>query len=157
MKLDRIDFEILAMLQRDARMSNKDLAEANQISPSTCLERVRRLRRGGVLRGWHADVAPTALGIGVQAMVSIRLRQHAKISFDALISEMSSIREVVNVYLLAGATDFMVHVAVRDVAHLRSLVVDTFTSRDEVAHLETSLIFEFVHAPILPNYAAPEA
>ena len=156
MKLDRIDFEILGMLQRDARVSNKELAEANQISPSTCLERVRRLRRAGILRGWHADVAPTALGIGVQAMISIRLRQHAKISFDALIEEMSSIREVVNVYLLAGATDFMVHVAVRDVAHLRSLVVDTFTSRDEVAHLETSLIFEFVHAPVLPNYATPE-
>ncbi len=152
MKLDRIDFEILRTLQRDARISNKQLAQANGISPSTCLERVKRLRNSGVLRGFHANVDPVALGIGVQAMISIRLRQHAKISFDALIEEMSKIKEVVNVYLLAGAIDFMVHVAVRDVIHLRSVVVDTFTSRYEVAHIETSLIFEFVHGAVLPNY-----
>ncbi len=156
-KLDRIDFEILRYLQRDARMSNKDLAAAIGISASTCLERVRRLRHDRILRGFHADVNPEALGIGVQAMISIRLRQHAQISFDALIDELSRIKEVVNVYLLAGANDFLIHVAVKDVAHLRSVVVDTFTSRYEVAHIETSLIFEFVQAPVLPNYQSPEA
>ncbi len=155
MNLDRIDFEMLGALQRDARISNKDLAAAVGLSPSSCLERFRRLRRGGILRGFHADVSPEALGISVQAMISLRLRQHAKISFDALLQEMSRIKEVVNVYLLAGETDFLVHVAVRDVAHLRSVVVDTFTSRYEVAHIETSLIFEFRKAPVLPNYRLP--
>ena len=51
MKLDRIDFEILAILQKNARISNKELALANDISPSTCLERVRRLRTEGVIEG----------------------------------------------------------------------------------------------------------
>ena len=152
MKLDRIDFEILGILQRDARISNKDLARKNGISPSTCLERVRRMREGGVIEGYRTAVRPADLGIAVQAMISIRLRQHAKISFDALIAEISSIKEVVNVYLLAGANDFLVHVAVRDVQHLRSVVVDTFTSRYEVAHIETSLIFEYIKSPVLPNY-----
>ena len=80
------------------------------------------------------------------------MRQHAHIDFDRLLDDILNIREVVNVYLLAGAQDFMVHVAVRDVAHLRNVVVDTFTSRDDVDHIETSLIFEFVHSPTLPNY-----
>ncbi len=152
MKLDRIDFDILALLQTNARMSNKDLAAANGISPSTCLERVRRLNRIGAHHGYHADVSPKALGIGVQAMISIRLKQHAHIEFRRLIQQIMAINEVVNVYLLAGAQDFMVHVAVKDVAHLRTLVVDTFTSRDDVDHIETSLIFEFGHSPVLPNY-----
>ena len=152
MKLDRIDFDILAMLQANARTSNKDLAEANKISPSTCLERVRRLNRIGAIRGYHADVSPQALGIGVQAMISIRLRQHAHIEFHRLIEEIMASKEVVNVYLLAGAQDFMVHVAVKDVTHLRTVVVDTFTSRDDVDHVETALIFEFAHSPVLPNY-----
>ena len=152
MKLDRIDFEILDTLQKNARISNKDLAEANEISPSTCLERVRRLRTAGVIEGYHAVVDPSVLGIAVQAMISIRLRQHAKIDFDALIEEMSQAKEVVNVYLLAGDTDFLVHVAVKDVAHLRSVVVDNFTARYEVAHIDTALIFEYVKSPALPNY-----
>jgi DNA-binding Lrp family transcriptional regulator len=156
MKLDRIDFEILASLQANARMSNKDLATANKISPSTCLERVRRLNRIGAIKGYHADVSPETLGIGVQAMISIRLRQHAHIEFRSLIEQIMKIREVVNVYLLAGAQDFMVHVAVKDVAHLRTLVVDTFTSRDDVDHIETSLIFEFGHSPVLPNYRSEQ-
>ncbi len=152
MKLDRIDFEILGILQKDARISNKELAEANGISPSTCLERVRKMRSAGVIEGYRADVAPKVLGIAVQAMISIRLRQHATIDFEALIAEMSRAKEVVNVYLLAGANDFLVHVAVRDVEHLRSVVLDTFTARYEVAHIETSLIFEYVKASALPNY-----
>ena len=60
MKLDRIDFDIVTMLQKNARISNKDLAAANGISASTCLERVRRLNRIGVIRGYHAAVAPAA-------------------------------------------------------------------------------------------------
>lgn len=154
MKLDRIDFDILTALQENARVSNKDLAAANGISPSTCLERVRRLRSLGAITGFHADVSDEAMGIGVQAMISIRLRQHAHIAFDNLVKEMLAIQAVINVYLLAGAQDFLVHVAVRDVAHLRELVVDTFTSRNDVEHIETSLIFEFVHSPRLPNYRA---
>lgn len=152
MKLDRTDFDILAALQENGRMSNKELAEANGISPSTCLERVRRLRAVGAISGVHAHVLPAALGIGVQALISIRLRQHARIDFDALLEEMKTKREVVSVYLLAGAQDLLVHVAVRDVAHLRFVVVDSFTSRDDVEHIETSLIFEFVRSATWPNY-----
>ena len=152
MKLDRIDFEILAQLEQNGRIANKELAAKIGASPSTCLERVRRLRKCGAITGVHAHVSPQAMGIEVQALISIRLRQHAHIKFDDLLAEMLSIPEVVNVYLLAGAQDLMVHVAVRDVAHLRQVVVDTFTSREDVEHIETSLIFEFMRSTVLPNY-----
>lgn len=152
MKLDRIDFEILRIIQQDARISNKELAEANSISPSTCLERVRRMRNAGVIEGYRADVKPEVLGIAVQAMISIRLRQDTKIDFELLIKEISEAEEVANVYLLGGSIDFLIHVAVRDVEHLRSVVVDNFTARYEVAHVETAVIFEYVKAAVLPNY-----
>jgi len=152
MKLDRIDFEILRALQEDARISNKELAEMNGISPSTSHERVRRLREEGVLTRFRAEVSPDAMGIGIEAMISIRLRQHTEIPFEALFKEISEIDEVVNVYLLAGGIDFLVHVAVRDVQHLRSVVLDTFTARYEISHIETALIFEFTHSSTLPNY-----
>ena len=152
MKLDRIDFEILAQLEANGRIANKELAAKIGASPSTCLERVRRLRKSGAITGIHAHVSPRAVGIEVQALISVRLRQHAQINFDQLLEEMLAIKEVINVYLLAGAQDLMVHVAVRDVAHLREVVVDTFTSREDVEHIETSLIFEFKRSTALPNY-----
>ena len=80
--------------------------------------------------------------------------QHASIDFDSMVKEIRDTSEVVNVYFLSGSNDFLVHVAVRDVHHLRNVVVDRFTSRYEVAHIETALIFEYVKGAVLPNYHA---
>lgn len=73
MAFDQIDFEILRELQNNARISNKEIAEKNGTVPSTCLERVRRLKEEGVIRQFRTEVVPQALGVGVQAMISIRL------------------------------------------------------------------------------------
>lgn len=150
--LDRIDHAILTALQDDGRISNKDLAARCSVSPSTCLERVRRLKSLGVIRGFHAEVDPEALGIGVEAMISVRLNHHANVSFDQLCAELIRVREVLAVYLLAGAQDALVHVAVRDVSHLRDLLADTFTSRSDVLRVETHLIFEHKRKSALPEY-----
>ena len=157
MQLDRTDYGILRCLQQDARISNKDLAERNGISPSTCLERVRRLRTQRVIRGFHAEIDHQVLGIGVEAMIAVRLNQHAQVSFDKLRDDLLKIPEVLTVYVLGGPDDFLVHAAVRDVSHLRELVCDTFTARPDVAHVETSLIFESARRTVLPNYGDPDA
>jgi len=81
--LDRIDFAILVVLQKNARVANNRLAETVGVAPSTCLERVRRLARLGVLRGHHADVEPGALGIGLEAMIAVRLCQHSRDVVDS--------------------------------------------------------------------------
>jgi DNA-binding Lrp family transcriptional regulator len=153
--LDRIDFEILAALQEDARLSNKELAARVGLAPSTCLVRVRRLVEGGVLRGFHADIDPAALGVGLMAMISVRLSRHARETVEEFRAHVLSLPEVVSVYHLAGSVDFLVHVALRDAAHLRDLVVDDFTRRAEVDHLETHVLFEYVRAPKTPNYRRP--
>lgn len=156
MAFDQIDFEILRELQNNARISNKDLAEKNGIAPSTCLERVRRLKDEGVIQHFRAEVSAKALGVGVQAMISIRLRQHSKISYERLCKEISEIEEVINVYLLAGSIDLLVHVAVRDIEHLRSVVIETFTTRYDPEHMETSIIFQIEHSHELPIYRATD-
>jgi len=155
--LDRIDFEILAALQKDARLSNKELAAHVGLAPSTCLVRVRRLVEDGVLRGFHADIDPAALGVGLMAMVSVRLARHARDEVDAFRKHVLALPEVVSVYHLAGSVDFLVHVALRDAEHLRDLVLDDFTRRAEVAHLETHVLFEYVRAAATPNYRRGDA
>lgn len=143
MQLDRTDFELLTLLRKNARMPNKALAEAAGIAASTALERVRRLRQLGAIQGFHAEVAPAAVGIGLQAMVSIRLARHSRKGFDSFRGHLLALREVLALYHVAGSDDFLVHVGVRDSDHLRDFALGAFTERKEVAHIETRLIFEF--------------
>ncbi len=141
MALDRIDFAILASLQNNARLSNKELAARAGLAPSSCLERVRALARAGVLKGHHAEVAGPALGIGLEALVAVRLVKHAKTTFRRLYAHLLSLPEVLTVFHVSGVNDLQVHVAVRDIDHLRDLIVEKFAGRAEVDHCETAVIF----------------
>lgn len=149
--LDRTDRAILALMQKDARRSNKELAAAVGLAASTCSERVRRLEESGVLRGATADVDPAALGVGLRAMFAIRLRRHTASEVDTFREHAIAMPEVITVSHVTGANDFLVQVVVRDAGHLRDLAVAGFTSLPEVAHIETSLIFEYVDKRGLPD------
>lgn len=139
--LDAVDRRLLALLQGDARRSNKELAAAVGLAPSTCLARVRRLERD-VVRGYHAELDPLAIGLQVEAMISVRLRLHAREAFDTFAAHLRSRPEVVGFWSIGGEIDFLVHVAVEDVRALQDLTRDAFTSRDEVFRISTSLVFE---------------
>lgn len=156
MHLDRIDFEILRELRKNARLPNKNLAERVGVAPSTALERVRRLREGGAITGYHAEIAPAAVGIGLQAMISVRLARHSREDLDAFRAHLLTLREVLAYYHVAGANDFLLHVAVADSNHLRDFALDAFTTRPEVAHIETSLIFTFRRNPDMPVYGSTD-
>jgi len=151
--LDRTDRRIVELLQNDGRLSNKALAAAVGIAPSTCSERVQRLRDQGVFRGFHADVDPAAVGVGLQALVVVRLRQHAEELVNRFWDHTSAMPEVISVYHLSGGNDFLCHVVVEDSDHLRRVAVSGFTSLPEVSHIETSLIFEHRAKYALPDLA----
>jgi len=151
-RLDRIDYGILELLQNDGRLSNKELAAAVGLAPSSCLERVRRLRERGHLRGCHADVAPESLGIELQALVFVELAGHTRRTWARFTDEVGAADEVVSLFNVAGRHDFVLHLAVRDTHHLREFALDRLTSREDVRRIETSLIFEHVRSPALPNF-----
>lgn len=153
MDLDRIDFAIIDALQNDARTSNKELAAAVGLAPSSCLERVRRLEGLGVFQGFHARVSDEALGIGVEAMIDVQLTQHSRELVDRFVEYALGVEEVVGVYHITGPRDFVLHVAVRDGDHLRDLLLDRFTTRPEVSRLETHILFFHHRKPRLPHYA----
>lgn len=142
--LDDVDRRLLRLLEQDARTPNNALAAAVGIAPSTCLARVRALREAGVIRGFHAEIDPTALGRGLQAMIAVRM--HARDQLAAFARRLAARPEVLDVYFLAGADDFLVHVAVRDTQTLRAFVVEQLSAQREVAMTQTSLIFEHLPA-----------
>ncbi len=132
------------MLAVDARTPNNALAASVGIAPSTCLGRVRALRSGGAIRGFHADIDPAVLGRPLQAMIAVRLQAGARSRMMAFTGRIRKLPEVLDMYFLAGADDFLLHVAAADSAALRDFVVDQLSAYPEVALTETNLIFEHV-------------
>ena len=153
---DRTDHRIVHLLQDNARRSNKELAATVGIASSTCSERVKRLEEDGVFRGFHASVDPEWLGIGLSAMVAVRLRRHDSQEVQRFWDHALAMPEVIGVSHLSGVNDFLVHVVVRDADHLRELAVSGFNTLPEVSRIETSLVFKHVSKPGLPNYRSEE-
>jgi DNA-binding Lrp family transcriptional regulator len=102
---------------------------------------VKRLEGSGALLGYHAEVDPRAYGVTLEALIAVRLEKHARGAIAAFERHLATLPEVRGVFHVAGANDYLVHVAVRDADHLRELALNAFSTRAEVAHMETSLIF----------------
>jgi len=144
--LDDIDLTLVRLLRDDARISNARLAEEAGIAASTSLTRVRSLIERGIVRGFHADLDPRALGLGLEALISINIRVGARKGISSFSDEMRRLPEVVQVFFLGGAEDFVIHVATRDTDHARQFVVDNLSAHPSVASTRTSLVFEH-HTP----------
>ncbi|AGB22836.1 transcriptional regulator [Mycobacterium sp. JS623] len=141
-EIDDVDRRILTALHADARVSNSALADLIGIAPSTCHGRVRRLQEVGVIRGFYADIDPAAIGLTLQAMISVSLQSNARGKIRNFIQQIRSRPQVMDVYFLAGADDFILHVAARDTDDLRAFVVENLNADADVAGTQTSLIFE---------------
>lgn len=141
--LDDTDRELLRHLAADARITNAALAEAVGVAPSTCLSRVRSLRERGVIRGYHADVDPTAVGLPLQAMISVRLQSEALDQLGEFLGLVRRLPAVRDVYFVAGEDDYLLHVATAGTGALRDLVA-TLNGHRDVARTVTSLIFEHI-------------
>ncbi|NMH97496.1 Lrp/AsnC family transcriptional regulator [Pseudonocardia acidicola] len=144
--LDDTDRAILRALATDARIPNNALAEQVGIAPSTCLARVRALRERGVIRGFHADIDPRAVGHDLEAMIAVRLQAHARSNMAQFVARISALPEVLDVYFVAGANDYLIHVATSSTDELRWFVAEQLSRHPDVANTETSLIFEHIRA-----------
>ena len=144
--LDDVDRRIISVLVDDARIPNNALAALVGIAPSTCLGRVRALRERGAIRGYHADVDPAVLGRPLQAMIAVRLQSHARGHIPGFMARIAELPEVINVFFLGGANDFLVHIAATSTGNLRDFVVVNLSGNPDVALTETNLIFEHVRA-----------
>ncbi|HTI25011.1 MAG TPA: Lrp/AsnC family transcriptional regulator [Kutzneria sp.] len=145
--LDELDEALLLALQNDARQTNRDLAAATGVSPSTSLERVRGLRERGVIKGYLVDVDLPAIGRGVQALIAVRIRPPSRRHIEAFRQWATRLPETIGVFVVSGSEDFLIHVAVPDNNSLYSFVIDRLTERPEVADVRTSVVYEHIRNP----------
>lgn len=154
-ELDDTDELIIRLLQKNARLSNKQIAAKAGIAESTCSERMRKLNRKKLFFGYHAFVDSSKLGTNIEAMISINLVRHSKEDVEDFKNTMKGNSEVVCIYHMSGNSDFILYIAVKDKDHLRDFVMDQISSLDYVKSVETSLIYDFTFNPLFPIYLPP--
>jgi len=112
--MDDVDRAILAVLEKDGRISNADLAERVGLSPSPCLRRVRRLEEAGAIRGYRALVDPAAVGRGLRVFAGVRLVRHARADVVAFERAVVRLSEVAHTHHVTGNFDYLLQVEVAD-------------------------------------------
>lgn len=136
------DLAILNRLQDNARTTNRALAAGVGLAPSTTLQRVRDLERRGVITGYHAEVDLNALGRGLEAMVFVRIQPKTAQAVEAFFDHVYEMDETLAVHLIGGAEDAIVHLAVRNTAELRQVVLDRISNFPGVVDERTTLLFD---------------
>ena len=147
--LDALDTAILRELQADARRTNRDLAAAVGVAPTTALDRTRSLRERGVIRGAVLDVDLAGIGRPVQALIAVRIRPPSRANIEGFRDWARGLPETLGVFVTSGGEDFLVRVAVPDDAHLYAFVIDRLTERPEVADVRTSVVYEHLRNPAI--------
>ncbi|MCX8134993.1 MAG: Lrp/AsnC family transcriptional regulator [Roseococcus sp.] len=120
-QLDAMDLRILAELQADGRITNVELAQRVGLSAPPCLRRVRRLEEAGVIRGYHAELDPTALGFEVTFFAIVGLESQKQSVLDAFEAEVTAWPEVRDCHMIRGGGDFLLRLVARDTAHENEL------------------------------------
>ena len=147
--IDEIDRRILAELQVDARRSNKALAAAAGVSPSTMLHRIRSLEERGVVTGYHAVLDRAAIGRPLEALVFIKVQPKTPDVVDEFVDRVWALPETTEVTLLTGPFDILVHLCVANVKALSELVLTRIASVPNVVDEQTSIVFEHRRKQVL--------
>ncbi|MEO0382153.1 MAG: Lrp/AsnC family transcriptional regulator [Pseudomonadota bacterium] len=137
--LDDIDWQILAELQADGRMTNVELARRVGISAPPCLRRVRALEEAGLIRGYRALLDEKALGFDVVAYAMVGLVNQSEsdlVAFEARVAGWATVREC---YAISGEADFILKCAAKDFSSFQTFVIDELTKADNIASVRTAL------------------
>lgn len=141
---DRIDLNILRLLQADGRLTNVELARQVNLSPTPCLERVRRLERAGYIKGYVALLDPEKLKRGLMSFIEVRLDRTNPDAFQIFADAMNRRPEVLECHMVAGGFDYLIKVRVADMAAYRAFLGDELSSIPGVAQTHTYMVMEEV-------------
>jgi Lrp/AsnC family transcriptional regulator, leucine-responsive regulatory protein len=135
---DRVDRAIVAMLQRDGRIANVDLADTVSLSPSACLRRVKALEADGIIAGYRAEVSRTRAGLGLTVFIGLKVERHSRDTSARIEQALLAIPAIVACYLVSGAYDFLVEAAVPDLASYEQLLIGQILTVPSVVEAQST-------------------
>ena len=149
--MDEKDQHILRELQRHGRLSNAELAERVNLSPSPCLRRLRMLEKSGVIEGYAAIVNQKAYGLPITVFIQIRLDHHSRQAAQGFERRIMAVDEVMDCHLMTGDTDYLLRVVVKSLEAYEAFIRDRIHPIPSIASINTSFAYGMVkQSRVLP-------
>ena len=145
--MDRIDHAIIDELRRDGRLSNVELAERINLSPSPCLRRVKALERAGVIDGYRAMLDREAIGLGLNVFVEIKVEGHSEETAMAIEAAVATMPEVICAHIVSGEADFLLEVVVPDLRAYERLLLGTLLKLPAISDVRSNFAIRIVKRP----------
>ncbi len=142
--LDKIDQNILNILQKDGRLSNVKLAQTINLSPTPCLERVKRLEKEGYIKGYVALLDSELLGAALVSFIEVSLDRTTTEALDKFNREIWKMEEVQECHMVAGGFDYLIKVRTRDMTHYRKFLAEKLASLADISGTHTYVVMEEV-------------
>jgi len=143
-ELDQTDLKILAFLQKDARMTNKELAARLDLSITPVFERIKKLERKGYIQKYTAVLDAEKVNRGLIVFLTIRMAQHRKDLIQKLEEMVKNLPEIMECYHLAGEDDYLLKVMVKDMQAYQQFVVNKLISIENVGHVNSHFVMSVV-------------
>ena len=151
MNIDHIDKFILSELQENARITNSELSKRVKLSPSSTLERVKKLESSGLIDRYTALLNSQKVGCNCITFVEVKLARHGESPVEDFFKSISGIDEVLECHHITGEGDFLLKIATRDIPHYDELILHGLSAINNVQHLKTSVVLStFKHKTQLP-------
>ncbi|MGN7869336.1 Lrp/AsnC family transcriptional regulator [Paracoccus sp. 22332] len=141
-RLDRIDVNILAQLQADSGMTNVRLAEAVGLSPSPCLQRVKRLEKAGFIESYRAQINIRKLAESVMVFTEVTLADHRREDFQKFEREIRKIENLQEMHLISGGYDYLLKFTVRNMLHYQEIILDVLEKNIGVAKYFSYIVIQ---------------
>jgi len=150
-KLDKIDRNILRMLQKTAKITNAKLSEEIGLSPAPTLERVKKLDKSGIIKSYHAVLDNAKIGLGVSTFVHVTLKGHNKENIEIFLERINKIEEVIECHHITGTGDFLLKVVAVDIAAYQQLMLEKVSDINVIDSLQSMIILStFKDSKVLP-------
>jgi Lrp/AsnC family transcriptional regulator, leucine-responsive regulatory protein len=143
-ELDRVDRQILALLQADGRLTVAELARTVNLTLTPCIERVRRLERDGFIEGYFARLSPRRLGLQLLAFTEVTLDHANPDVFQRFKDTVQAVEEIIECHMVAGGFDYLLKTRVQDMEEYRRVLGDKIASLRGVRHTQTYFVLEEV-------------
>jgi len=154
LQLDTIDLQIIRILQENGKITNIQLSSLIGLSAAPTLERVKKLEKAGIIKNYHAQLNPEALGLQIQTFMQITLSRHKNNAINNFIEQIHAIENITECYHITGSSDYLLKIVVKDMAAYERLIMEKLSKIEEIAQMQTQVILSTIKkSNILPlNY-----
>jgi len=150
-KLDKIDLNILKLLQENSKITNLELSKQIGLSPAPTLERVKKLETSGIIGSYHAKVDADKIGLKVRTFVLVSLAWQKENALESFIEKLQAIDEVTECYIITGDADFLLKIICKDIPSYEQLLFKKLSQIEEIERLKTLMTLSKVKkSKVLP-------